>query len=466
MTGEGSRVVPRVSDDRDVRLGRRRRHPGRPKAFAAAGAHGTSVLVALTAQNTVAVTGVHELPPEFILDAARGRLRRHRRRRREDRDALLARDHRDGGRRTSNGAPRPARRRPGDDRQLGRAAAPGRRRRDADRAALSARHGRHAQPPRGGGADGDGGASRRELAERLVELGAAAALVTGGHGEDAVDHLFDGSEHLEIPVERHAVAATHGAGCTHSATLAALLARGLSARGGRARRGRAASRGGPERPRRARRRRRPRRRLRPERSRMTIDPGATLAAPRAQAARPQHHELRRHERDRERDPRARRAAGDGAREGGGEEMAGLAGALVLNIGTLSEDWVDAMLVAGARRTSAASRSCSIRSAPGRPRTGRDREADPRRGRRDRAARERGRGRDARRRRGRGARRRVDRRGRRRGRARARGGSQRSGSSPRSPARSITSRTASGRRRSRTATSCWPRSPAPAACRRR
>ena len=72
------------------------------------------------------------------------------------------------------------------------------------------------------------GASRRELAERLVELGAAAALVTGGHGEQAVDHLFDGDAHLEIPVERHAVAATHGAGCTHSATLAALLARGLT----------------------------------------------------------------------------------------------------------------------------------------------------------------------------------------------------------------------------------------------
>jgi hydroxymethylpyrimidine/phosphomethylpyrimidine kinase len=68
--------------------------------------------------------------------------------------------------------------------------------------------------------------SRRHLAERLVALGAPAAIVTGGHGNDAVDHLFDGSRHVEIPVERHRVAATHGAGCTHSATIAALLAHG------------------------------------------------------------------------------------------------------------------------------------------------------------------------------------------------------------------------------------------------
>ena len=70
------------------------------------------------------------------------------------------------------------------------------------------------------------GASRADLAERLHTLGAPAALVTGGHGEDAVDHLFDGSEHHEIPVDRHDVPATHGAGCTHSATLAAHLAHG------------------------------------------------------------------------------------------------------------------------------------------------------------------------------------------------------------------------------------------------
>ena len=94
---------------------------------------------------------------------------------------------------------------------------------------------------------GDG--PKRELAERLVELGAPAAIVTGGHG-DPVDHLFDGERHLEIPVERHDVRATHGAGCTHSATLAALLARGLSleqaARGAAEAASRAVAQGLPE----------------------------------------------------------------------------------------------------------------------------------------------------------------------------------------------------------------------------
>ncbi len=68
---------------------------------------------------------------------------------------------------------------------------------------------------------------RAVLAERLVAMGAPAALVTGGHGAEPVDHLFDGSAHVAIPVLRHPVAATHGAGCTHSAALAAGLAAGL-----------------------------------------------------------------------------------------------------------------------------------------------------------------------------------------------------------------------------------------------
>jgi hydroxymethylpyrimidine/phosphomethylpyrimidine kinase len=55
---------------------------------------------------------------------------------------------------------------------------------------------------------------------------------------------------VEIPVERHDIAATHGAGCTHSATLAALMARGLSlgqsARGAAEAASRAVAHGLPE----------------------------------------------------------------------------------------------------------------------------------------------------------------------------------------------------------------------------
>jgi hydroxymethylpyrimidine/phosphomethylpyrimidine kinase len=73
-----------------------------------------------------------------------------------------------------------------------------------------------------------GAGTRRAMAERIHQLGALAVIVTGGHGNEPVDLLFDGEEHVEIPVERYDVPATHGAGCTHSATLAALLARGHS----------------------------------------------------------------------------------------------------------------------------------------------------------------------------------------------------------------------------------------------
>ncbi|HEY7432733.1 MAG TPA: bifunctional hydroxymethylpyrimidine kinase/phosphomethylpyrimidine kinase [Streptosporangiaceae bacterium] len=65
------------------------------------------------------------------------------------------------------------------------------------------------------------------LTERIAALGAPAVLVTGGHGACPVDHLFDGASHLPIPVSRYQVAATHGSGCTHSAALAAGLAAGL-----------------------------------------------------------------------------------------------------------------------------------------------------------------------------------------------------------------------------------------------
>jgi len=196
------------------------------KAFAAAGAYGMSAIVALTAQNTTGVNAVHEVPPAFVVaqldavfddigvDAAKtGML--FSARTIEAVAAFLA----------GRGVPLVV------DPVLVASSGAQLLEDDAVESLVSllfplatvvtpnlmeAR-----------ALCGAGPRTRRELAERLVDLGAAAAIVTGGHGDEPVDHLFDGHEHLEIPVARHDLAATHGAGCTHSATLAALLARGL-----------------------------------------------------------------------------------------------------------------------------------------------------------------------------------------------------------------------------------------------
>lgn len=76
------------------------------------------------------------------------------------------------------------------------------------------------------GADGD----PRTMAELIAGRGAHAVLITGGDSPPGApgvsDLLFDGVDHVEIPVRRVPGSATHGTGCTHSATLAAELARG------------------------------------------------------------------------------------------------------------------------------------------------------------------------------------------------------------------------------------------------
>jgi hydroxymethylpyrimidine/phosphomethylpyrimidine kinase len=65
-----------------------------------------------------------------------------------------------------------------------------------------------------------------EVARRIHALGPRAVIVTGGHLSEAADLLFDGTRFESIPGERHPVGAAHGSGCTHSATLAAELAKG------------------------------------------------------------------------------------------------------------------------------------------------------------------------------------------------------------------------------------------------
>ena len=197
------------------------------KAFAAAGVHGMSAIVALTAQNTREVTAVHEVPAWFVraqldtvaedigIDAAKTGMLFSR----EIIEAVAdwLEEHPlplvvDPVMVASSGA-----RLLEDDAvevlvarlfPLATVVTPNL----LEARALTASN----------------NLSQADLAEVLVGLGARAALITGGHGEEPVDHLFDGSQHVEIPFDRHDVRAAHGSGCTHSATLAALLARGLS----------------------------------------------------------------------------------------------------------------------------------------------------------------------------------------------------------------------------------------------
>lgn len=69
----------------------------------------------------------------------------------------------------------------------------------------------------------------RSAARELVDLGAGAALLKGGHlaGEQLVDVLFDGRDLHEWKRTRIDTRNTHGTGCTLSAAAAAGLAHGF-----------------------------------------------------------------------------------------------------------------------------------------------------------------------------------------------------------------------------------------------
>jgi hydroxymethylpyrimidine/phosphomethylpyrimidine kinase len=193
------------------------------KAFAAARCYGMSALVALTAQNTREVTAVHEVPPDFV---------------RAQLDAVFSDIGVDAAK-TGMLFSRPLIEKVADYLEEHRvtlvvdpvmvASSGAKLLQDDAVEALVSRLFPLATVVTPNLHEAEtlaGPSSRREQAERLHELGAPAVIVTGGHGDDPVDHLFDGTNHVEIAVDRHDVPTTHGAGCTHSATLAALLARG------------------------------------------------------------------------------------------------------------------------------------------------------------------------------------------------------------------------------------------------
>ncbi len=219
------------------------------KAFAACGVHGMTAITAITAQNTVAVTAVHHVPPEMILAQVRavasdigvdavkiGMLGRAE----TIRAVAQALDE------LPQGTPVVL-----DPVMLAESGAvlldP-----DAcaslielllpratvitpnvpEAQALLGVHEPAAGRGTAGGRGTDGGGGTEdpgevaELARRLRGLGPEAVLVTGGHRAVATDVLFDGRTLTEISSERHPGGAAHGSGCTHSSALAARLARG------------------------------------------------------------------------------------------------------------------------------------------------------------------------------------------------------------------------------------------------
>jgi hydroxymethylpyrimidine/phosphomethylpyrimidine kinase len=197
------------------------------KAIARCGGHGMTAITALTAQSTTGVTAIQEAPPEFVAEQMRAVL--------DDIGADAAK----------TGMLFSAAIIEAVAAELARRALP----LVVDPVMVASSGSRLLRPdavealvtlifplasvvtpnlPEAQALTGLSTEDRLKLAERLVDMGAGAALVTGGHGAEPVDHLFDGTTHLPIPVARHPVAATHGAGCTHSAALAAGLAAGLS----------------------------------------------------------------------------------------------------------------------------------------------------------------------------------------------------------------------------------------------
>jgi hydroxymethylpyrimidine/phosphomethylpyrimidine kinase len=199
------------------------------KAFARCGVHGTSAIVALTAQNTHEVISVETLPRQFILDQVRavvtdmgidavkiGML--------FDEPTIEAVDE---SLDLIGGAPivlDPVMVAESGAVLLKPEAKEALVERIVPRATVVTPNAAEARELTGLGED----ASPEDLARGVQALGPRVAVVTGGH-LDGADRYFDGEVLEEIAGPRHSDGAAHGSGCTHSSALAARLAHGDTA---------------------------------------------------------------------------------------------------------------------------------------------------------------------------------------------------------------------------------------------
>jgi hydroxymethylpyrimidine/phosphomethylpyrimidine kinase len=197
------------------------------KAFARCGVHGTSAIVALTAQNTVEVTSVQPVPPKMILDQVRavatdigvdavkiGML--------GDEDTIAAVVE---ALALVGGAPvvvDPVMVAESGGVLLEFGAKLALVERVLPLAAVVTPNLLEGRELTGLGDDAD----QEQVARAVHALGPRAVVVTGGHTEEGADLFFDGAVVERIEGARHPDGASHGSGCTHSSALAAHLALG------------------------------------------------------------------------------------------------------------------------------------------------------------------------------------------------------------------------------------------------
>jgi hydroxymethylpyrimidine/phosphomethylpyrimidine kinase len=196
------------------------------KAIASCGAHGLTAVTAVTAQNTVGVTGVYPLPAEAVVEQVRAVA--------EDIGVDAVKIGMLGTTETIEAVSRALDLVPGAPVVLDPVmiAESGARLLDEDalaalrttllpRVAVTTPNLPEARVLAGAAHD-----DAEQLARAIHALGPGAVVVTGGHRETASDLFFDGDRVVEIRGDRHPGGAAHGSGCTHSSALAAALAHG------------------------------------------------------------------------------------------------------------------------------------------------------------------------------------------------------------------------------------------------
>ncbi|HET9719304.1 MAG TPA: bifunctional hydroxymethylpyrimidine kinase/phosphomethylpyrimidine kinase [Solirubrobacteraceae bacterium] len=201
------------------------------KAFAACRVHGMTAITAITAQNTVAVTGVHAVPGEMIVAQVRALV--------HDIGVDAVKIGMLGTEETIEAVAEalklldpgvPVVLDPVMVAESGAELLQGSARRSLvthlfPRATVVTPNLPEAEAIVAS-AGGAAGLAPEELARSIHSLGPDLVVLTGGHRSEAVDLLFDGRTCTEIPGARHPDGAAHGSGCTHSSLLAARLAWG------------------------------------------------------------------------------------------------------------------------------------------------------------------------------------------------------------------------------------------------